>query len=193
MAEEPQQGGGFRCAFNWPSLSSPLQPPLHIHLRVNPSPHMHWQWLPLTQVINMSQFKCVAGLEVTAWAGKTRLGHHKCSFQSLLSQATSLFRQRRKRDDRQVVTKSSWLTCLLYISSCVRAVFAFFSSSSRLTVLCMYIIFVSCRDFTCLRKSFRSSSFLRYTSTADSSLFALSAVILQWKTWIEQRVFLSQK
>ena len=71
-----------------------------------------------------------------------------------------------------------FLTCLLYVSNCVRAAFAFFNSSSKLTVLCMYIMFVSCKVFTCLRRSFRSCSFWRYISTVDSSLFALSEVAL---------------
>lgn len=71
-----------------------------------------------------------------------------------------------------------FLTCRLYVSNCARAAFAFFNSSSKLTVLCMYIMLVSCKDFTCLRRSFKSCNFWRYTSTVDSSLFALSEVAL---------------
>lgn len=64
-----------------------------------------------------------------------------------------------------------FLTCLLYVSNCVRAAFAFLTPP-KLTVLCMYIMFVS--KFSPALMSFRSCSFWRYISTVDSSLFALS-------------------
>lgn len=66
------------------------------------------------------------------------------------------------------------LTCLLYVSSWLRAALAFLSSSSRLTVFCMYTVFFSSNSFTCRRKSPRSSSFFLYDSTWLSNLATLS-------------------
>lgn len=71
------------------------------------------------------------------------------------------------------------LTCLLYVSSWLRAALAFLSSSSRLTVFCMYIVFFSSKSFTCRRKSPRSSSFFLYDSTWLSNLATLSEECLK--------------
>lgn len=73
----------------------------------------------------------------------------------------------------------SVLTCLLYVSSWLRAALAFLSSSSRLTVFCMYIVFFSSKSFTCRRKSPRSSNFFLYDSTWLSNLATLSEECLQ--------------
>lgn len=79
----------------------------------------------------------------------------------------------------------SVLTCLLYVSSWLRAVLAFLSSSSRLTVFCMYIVFFSSKSFTCRRKSPRSSNFFLYDSTWLSNLATLSEECLERQIYIK--------
>lgn len=71
------------------------------------------------------------------------------------------------------------LTCLLYVSSWLRAALAFLRSSSRLTVFCTYTIFFSSNSFTCCRKSPRSSSFFLYDSAWLSNLATLSEECLR--------------
>lgn len=77
------------------------------------------------------------------------------------------------------------LTCLLYVSSWLRAALAFLSSSSRLTVFCMYIVFFSSKSFTCRRKSPRSSNFFLYDSTWLSNLATLSEECLKGQICIK--------
>lgn len=77
------------------------------------------------------------------------------------------------------------LTCLLYVSSWLRAALAFLSSSSRLTVFCMYIVFFSSKSFTCRRKSPRSSNFFLYDSTWLSNLATLSEECLKGQIYIK--------
>lgn len=83
----------------------------------------------------------------------------------------------------------SVLTCLLYVSSWLRAALAFLSSSSRLTVFCMYIVFFSSKSFTCRRKSPRSSNFFLYDSTWLSNLATLSEECLKGQICIKFKLW----